>query len=365
MIPVIDLVSQYRGIKGEIDTAILRVIQSGRFILGPEVSSLEEEIAKFCGVPYAVGCGSGTDALLLSLLALGIKPGDEIITTPFTFIATAEVISLIGARPVFADIDHRTFNIDPESIRKVITSRTKAIIPVHLYGQIAEMEEIMKIAQEYKLKVIEDGAQALGATYHDRHICNFGDVGIISFFPTKNLGAFGDGGMVLTKEKELAQKLRALRNHGSQKKYSHFLIGINSRLDNIQAAILRVKLKYLTVWNKKRKDIAEIYNRLLGEVVTIPYKAPYNGHIYHQYTIRVQERDTLKEFLYNNGVETAVHYPLPLHLQESLQYLGYKRGDFPESEVASCEVLCLPIHPELKIEQVQRVAYLVREFYKR
>ena len=365
VIPIIDLVAQYHELKSEIDEAIFRVIESSQFILGPEVSSLEEEIAKFCEMPYAVACGSGTDGLYLSLLSLDIKPGDEVITTPFTFIAAAEVITLLGARPVFADIDPRTFNIDPDSIHKAITFKTKAIIPVHLYGQLADMKTIMDIAKSRGLKVIEDGAQALGAMYYNKHTCNFGYMGVLSFFPTKNLGAFGDGGMVLTGDGDLAKKLRALRNHGSQKKYSHFLIGVNSRLDSIQAAILRVKLKYLKMWNEKRKEIAETYNRHLTGIVTIPYKESYNEHIFHQYTIRVKERDKLKEFLYSSGVQTAIHYPLPLHLQESFQYLGYKRGDFPESEAASCEVLSLPVYPELGLDKAQRVAYLIREFYKK
>ena len=364
VVPIIDLTGQYNAIKQEIDTAISRVVQSGQFILGPDVTLLEQEIARFCEVPDAAACGSGTDALYLSLLALGIKAGDEVITTPFTFIATAEVITLLGAKPVFADINPRTFNIDPGSIRKVITNKTRAIIPVHLYGQIADMKEIMDIAKKYNLNVIEDGAQALGAKYHNKHICSFGRIGAISFFPTKNLGAFGDGGMILTKDRELAKKIIALRNHGSQKKYFHYLIGINSRLDTIQAAVLRVKLKYLMTWNKERKEIADTYNRILSEVVTIPYKETFNEHIYHQYTIRVKERDELKEFLSNNRVQTAVHYPLPLHLQESFQYLGYKRGDFPESESASSEVLCLPVYPGLKLEQINKVANLIREFYR-
>ncbi len=367
VIPIIDLTAQYNGIKREIDAAISRVLQSGRFILGPEVSDLEKEIAGFCEVPYAVACASGTDGLYLSLLALDIKPGDEIITTPFTFIATAEVITLLGAKPVFADINPRTFNIAPESIQKVITPKTRAIIPVHLYGQIADVKEIMDIAKKRGLKVIEDGAQALGARYYNKHICSLGHMTVISFFPTKNLGAFGDGGMVLLPkacDKKFSQKIKALCNHGSREKYSHFLIGVNSRLDSIQAAILKVKLKYLKTWNGKRQEIAKVYNSLLADLVTIPYKEAHNEHIYNQYTIRVKERDRLKEFLSDNGVQTAVHYPLPLHLQESFKYLGYKRGDFPESEAASCEVLSLPVYPELKLESVQRVARLIKEFYK-
>jgi dTDP-4-amino-4,6-dideoxygalactose transaminase len=365
VIPIVDLAAQYSHLKDEIDAAISGVIRSGRFILGPEVENLEKEIARFCKAPFACGCGSGTDGLYLSLLALDIKAGDEIITTPFTFAATAEVIALLGARPVFADINPRTLTINPESVKKVITSRTRAIIPVHLYGQIAEMKEIMEIAEAKRLKVIEDGAQALGSMHYNKHIGSFGHAAVISFFPTKNLGAYGDGGMILTKDRDLAEKIKALRNHGSRKKYSHFLIGMNSRLDSIQAAILRVKLKYLKSWNEKRKETADIYNRLLKDTVTIPYKETYNEHIYHQYTIRVKERDILKDFLYNNGIETAIHYPVPLHLQESFRYLGYKRGGLPESEFASCEVLSLPVYPELGLEKAQRVAFLIKEFYSR
>jgi len=370
VIPIVDLVAQYNGIKREIDTVISRVLQSGRFILGPEVSDLEKEIAGFCSplrgeVLYAVACASGTDGLYLSLLAIDIKPGDEIITTPFTFIATAEVITLLGAKPVFADINPRTFNIAPGAIQKVITPKTRAIIPVHLYGQIADMKEIMDIAEKHGLKVIEDGAQALGARYYNKHISSLGHMAVISFFPTKNLGAFGDGGMVLTRDKELSQKIRALCNHGSREKYSHFLVGVNSRLDSIQAAILRIKLKYLKRWNEKRQEIAKAYNSLLADSVTVPYKEAHNEHIYNQYTIRVKERDRLKEFFSDNGVQTAIHYPLPLHLQESFKYLGYKKGDFPESEAASCEVLSLPVYPELKLESVQRVARLIKAFYQK
>lgn len=363
-IPLINLGLQYRVLKDEIDQAIGRVLENGQFILGPEVVSLEEEIAKFCGVSFAVACGSGTDGLYLALLALNIKTGDEVITTPFTFVATAEVISLVGARPVFVDIDPRTFNIRPAAIGKAVTSRTKAIIPVHLYGQMAEMQEIMEIAEKYNLKIIEDAAQALGATYYNKPAGSWGHLGVISFFPTKNLGAYGDGGMVLTKDQGLAERLKALRNHGSKKKYLHFCLGVNSRLDSLQAAILRVKLKYLKAWNEKRKEIALSYNKLLRDGVTVPYAETFNEHIYHQYTIRVRERDKLKDFLSNHGVETAIHYPQSLHLQGAFKYLGYKKGDFPESELASQEVISLPIYPELNPEQAERVGELIKEFYR-
>lgn len=361
-IPLINLVLQYRSLKEEIDQAIGRVLESGQFILGPEVMHLEEEVAKFCGVSFAIACGSGTDGLYLSLLALNIKAGDEVITTPFTFVAAAEVISLLKARPVFVDIDPQTFNIRPEAISRAVTSRTKAIIPVHLYGQMAEMKEIMEIAKRYNLKIIEDAAQALGAAYHHQPAGSLGDLGVISFFPTKNLGAFGDGGMILTKDRELAERLKALRNHGSRQKYYHSLLGLNSRLDSLQAAILRIKLKYLTSWNERRKELAARYDRLLAEAVIIPYKSPDHEHIYHQYTIRLKERDRLKEFLSQNGVETAVHYPLSLSLQEAFHYLGYKKGDFPESELASQEVLSLPVYSELRPEQAERVVGLIKEF---
>lgn len=365
----LDLNAQYKSIKKEIDSAIKRVLDGGVFIGGQEVEKLEEEIAKFCGVKYAIGVNSGTDALFLSLKALGIGRGDEVITTPFTFIATAEIIANLGAKPVFVDIEPKTFNIDVSKIKKAITKKTKAIIPVHLFGQMADMSEIMRIAKKYKLYVIEDAAQAIGAEYKGRKAGTMGDFGCFSFFPSKNLGAYGDGGMVITNNKKLAEKIRLLRNHGSssKEKYLNLILGTNSRLDAIQAAILRVKLKYLKKWNEKRLKIAKYYNRNLKGVedIRIPEILPNRIHIFHQYTIRTKYRDQLKKFLEKNKIPTMIYYPLPLHLQPAFKYWGYKKGDFPKAEKISKEVLSLPIYPELKKEEQNFIIKKIKEFYEK
>jgi len=373
----LDLVAQYKTIKKEIDIAIQRVLDSGNFIGGEEVEGLEREMAKFCGVRYALGLNSGTDALFLSLKALNIGPGDEVITTPFTFFATVEVIANLGAKPVFVDIDPKTFNINPSEIEKAITKKTKAIIPVHLFGQMAEMGEIMRIAKKYKLFVVEDAAQAIGATIKIQEFKNLktrkagtiGDLGCFSFFPSKNLGAYGDAGMIVTNDKKLADKIKLLRNHGSSpsNKYLNLLLATNSRLDTLQAAILRVKLKYLIVWNKEREKAANFYNENLKEVseVAVPFIAPDRNHIFHQYTIRAKNRDGLHDYLGKKGIQTAIYYPLPLHFQPAFKYLKHKAGSFPEAEKASKEVLSLPVYPELEPAEQDYINQKIKEFFVR
>lgn len=366
MIPLVDLKTQYLSIEKEIDTAIKEVLLSGQFILGPSVQKLEEEVAAYCGCKYGVGVASGTDALRLTLTALGIGPGDEVITTPFTFIATANTISHCGSRPVFVDIDPKTYNIDPAAIQKAITRQTKAIVPVHLYGQPADMDPIVELAEKYGLYVIEDAAQAIGARYKGRRVGSIGHAGALSFFPSKNLGAYGDGGMVVTNDKVLAEKVDILRRQGSRKKYHAEVLGFNSRLDTLQAAILRVKLKYLDSWNEARRQRAKRYNELLsGLPITTPYEAPDVYHVYHQYTIRTEKRDALAAYLKEQGISTMVYYPVPLHLQKVFASLGYREGSLPESEAASRQVLSLPMYPELTGAQQQEVVRAIREFYER
>ncbi|MDD5638550.1 MAG: DegT/DnrJ/EryC1/StrS family aminotransferase [Candidatus Pacebacteria bacterium] len=382
----LDLKSQYKFIKKEIDSAIKKVLDSSVFIGGPEVEAFEKEVAKFSGAEYAISVNSGTDALFLSLKALGIGPGDEVITTPFTFIATAEVIAACGAKPVFVDIDPRTFNIDPQKlvsklnqVSKYGKSRVRAIIPVHLFGQMAEMEEIMKIARQYKLKVVEDGAQAIGAEIRSKNknkkskifkAGSMGDFGCFSFFPSKNLGAYGDGGMVVTNSKKLAEKVRLLKNHGSspKEKYKNLTLGVNSRLDAIQAAILRVKLRHLEDWSKARAKKAEYYTNSLAnlaEYLSTPYIASDHTHIFHQYTIRVKQnlRSKLVKYLSDNGIPTMIYYPLPLHLQPAFKNLGYKRGDFPEAEKTAKEVLSLSIYPELPQKDQAYIIEKIHSFF--
>jgi dTDP-4-amino-4,6-dideoxygalactose transaminase len=352
-----------------INSAVKKVIESGNFIGGEEVKNFEKEFAKFCKTKYAISVNSGTDALFLALKSLGIKEGDEVITTPFTFIATVEAIVNCGAKPVFVDIELDTFNIDASKAEKVITKKTKAILPVHLFGQLANMVEIMKIANKYKLFIVEDSAQSVGAEYNGKKTGIFGDLGCFSFFPSKNLGAMGDGGMVITNKKKLAEKIRLLKNHGSsfKDKYKNLLIGINSRLDTIQAAILRIKLRHLKKWNKKRKEIADYYSKNLREIkeVKIPVTKENGSHVFHQYTILAGKRNELKKYLENNNISAKIYYPLPLHLQPALKYLGYKKGSFPNAEKAAKEVLSLPIYPELPPKQQNFIIEKIREFYKR
>jgi len=347
---LLDLKAQYESIREEINAAIQDVINRSAFILGEDVKKLESEVAHYCQAQYGVGLNSGSDALLFALRAYNIGPGDEVITTPFTFVATAEVIVLQGAKPVFVDINPKTYNIDVDKIEEKITNKTKAIIPVHLYGQPADMDPIMEIAKKHSLVVIEDAAQAIGAEYKGKRLCSIGHIGCLSFFPAKNLGGYGDGGMVITNDKTIAEKITMMRNHGSRKKYFHEFIGDSSRLDNLQAAILRVKLKYIDQWNNKRIEIANRYTELLKDSgVVTPYTLPETKTVYQQYTIRVKNREALQKSLKEKSIPTAVHYPTPLHLQPAFQALnyGWKEGDFPESEKASQEVLSLPIYPEI------------------
>ena len=369
-IPLTDLKAQYNSIKDEIDTAIQRVLQNGQFILGPEVKGFEDEMAAYCGTEFAVGVASGTDALHLVLLACGIESGDEVITTPFTFIATAESIAKCGAKPVFVDIDPRTYNIDPARIEAKITKNTKAILPVHLYGQPASMERILDIAKKHNLKVVEDCAQALGAEYKSKKVGSLGDAGCLSFFPAKNLGAYGDGGMVVTNDSQVADIVRILRVHGSRATYEHVMHGFNSRLDALQAAILRVKLKHLDKWNELRRSKTLLYNRLLGQVDGIepPYIEKHATSSCNYYTIRVKDfqlnRDDLRKHLESRGIQTMVYYPLSLHLQEVYKYLGHKAGDFPGSEEAQRQVLTLPMYPELSKEQVKEIVGEIKSYLR-
>ena len=365
-IPLVDLKAQYETIKDEVNEAIREVLESQSFILGPKVAELEERIADYCDVKYGVGVASGSDALLLSLMAIGVGCGDEVITAPFTFFATAGSISLLGAKPIFVDIDPKTYNINPELIEEKITAKTRAIIPVHLYGQCADMDPILEIAGKHGAYVIEDAAQAIGAKYRDREAGSMGNLGCLSFFPTKNLGGYGDGGMILTDDEELAEKLKILRAHGSKPKYYHSVVGCNSRLDALQATILLAKLKHLDKWNEGRRQNAEIYDFLLADMdVITPHVEGFNHHIYHQYVIRVEDRDELKAFLKEEGIGTEIYYPVPLHLQECYSELGYKQGEMPVSEEAAKHVLALPIFPELTQEQQEQIVKLIGEFLSR
>jgi dTDP-4-amino-4,6-dideoxygalactose transaminase len=364
-IPVLDLKAQYQSIKDELDAAVLEVMASGYFVLGPNVKALEAELATYVGCQYGVGVASGSDALRLSFAALDIGPGDEVITTPFTFVATANTISHAGARPVFVDIDPATFNIDPAKIESAITGRTRAIVPVHLYGQPAEMDAILEIARRHDLRVIEDCAQAIGAEDSGRRVGSLGDVACFSFYPTKNLGAYGDGGMVTTHNADIAERIDVLRRQGGKTRYYHEKLGFNSRLDEIQAALLRVKLRYLDDWQARRRQVAARYDELLGEVdgVRVPCVRPDVTHVYHQYTIRLLRRDALQEHLKECGIGSMIYYPLPLHRQGLYRDLGYREDSLPISEQAGREVLSLPMYPELTEEQIQQVVGAIREVF--
>ena len=365
-IPQVDLKAQYKLIKKEINVAILKVLKNTTFILDENVKKFEEEFAKFCNVKYAVGVGNGTDALYLALRACGISRGDEVITQPNTFIATVETITLNGAKPVFVDINSDTYDIDINKIEGAITKKTKAIIPVHLYGQPADMDPILRIAKRHNLWVIEDAAQAHGAEYKGKKIGSLGDVGCFSFFPAKNLGAYGDGGMVITKNKKLAKKIAMLRNHGRIEKYKHEIEGVNSRLDEIQAAILRVKLRYLDKWNKARRQCAKLYDNFLRNIekMKTPFVPSWATPVFYVYTIRVKEREKLREYLKKKGISTGIYYPIPLHLQPAYKYLNYKKGDFPEAEKTADEILSLPMYPELKISQIKFITNSIKDFYE-
>jgi len=356
-IPLIDLRAQYQSMKSEIDRAISEVFESSQFILGKKVEEFEQELAAYCDAAYGIGVASGTDALIISLESLGIGVDDEVITSPFTFIATAEAISRVGATPVFADIDPKTFNIDVGKMEQRISTRTKAIIPVHLFGHPADMDPILAVAEKYDLRVIEDACQAIGAEYKQRRTGGLGDTGCFSFFPSKNLGGAGDGGMIVTNNPGIAERAFLLRQHGSSRKYYHSLIGHNSRLDALQAALLSVKLKRLDDWNNKRRQNAFYYNKLLASVdLTTPSEAGYAKHVYHLYIVRTQTRDSLAAKLRENGIGAGVYYPLPLHLQEAYKSLGYKTGDLPVSEQAAAQCLALPQYPEITQEQIAFVA---------
>ncbi len=368
LVPFLDLKAQFAQIREEVEHAAVGVLEKQQFILGPEVSQLESEIAEYIGCRYAIGCASGSDALLLALLSLELAAGDEIITTPFTFVATAGAISRIGARPVFVDIDPDTYNIDPNEVERAVTPRTKAILPVHLYGLPAAMRSIMQLAGKHRLPVIEDAAQALGSACDNRKAGNIGTVNCFSFFPSKNLGCAGDGGMVTTNDPELADRVRVLRVHGSRHKYHSEILGINSRLDALQAAILRVKLKHLEIWTEQRRSNAASYRELFREHgldtrVLLPTETPEKRHVYNQFVIRVTDRDQLREHLAKQGIATEIYYPEPLHTQAAFAYLGYHPGDFPHSEVASKTVLALPIYPELSRQQQISVVHAIADFY--
>ncbi len=357
MIPILDLKPQYHALKKEIDAALLSVCESTHFILGPQVKSFEEEFAKYIGANFAPGVASGTDALHLALRACGIGEGDEVVTSPFTFIATAEAISYAGARPVFVDIDEKTFNMDVTQIEGKITSKTKAILPVHLYGQPADMDPIMEIARKHNLKVIEDCAQAAGAEYKGKKVGSIGDAGAFSFFPTKNLGCYGDGGAITTSSAEIKDRVLSLRMHGSKVRYYHDEVGYNSRLDEMQAAILRVKLPHLGEWNEGRRKVAYNYNRLLsGNSAITPSEIGQVKTVYHQYTIRIRKnRDQVQKSLAEKGIASMIYYPIPVHLQKAYAFLGYKMGELPRADKVALEVLSLPIYPELSHEQQEKV----------
>ncbi len=364
IINFVDLKKQYKGIKAEVDSAIKKIVSSSQFILGEECSIFEKEFANFIGVKYAVGVGNGLAALELGMRALGIGKGDEVLTPANSFIASSEAISFTGATPVFVDCLEDTFNIDVEKAEKLITKRTKAIMPVHLYGQVADMDKILKLAKKYKLYILEDACQAHGASYKGKKAGSFGDISAFSFYPGKNLGAYGDGGMVVTKKKSVAEKIHLYRNYGQKKKYQHLVLGWNSRLDNLQAAILRVKLKSLESWNTKRLENAKAYNEYLKNVpVSTPKIFPQFNHVFHLYVIRTKKRDNLSKYLSSKGVSTVMHYPIPIHLQPAYKDLGYKKGSFPITEKLSKEILSLPMYPELKVSEIKYICSQIKAFH--
>ncbi len=358
MIPILDLQQQYEEIRAQTEKEVLKVLSSGRYILGENVKKLEENFANYTGTERAVGVASGTDALHIALRAFDIGPKDEVITVSFTFIATAEAISYVGAKPVFADINPDTFNLDINELEKKITPKTKAIIPVHLYGQPVDMDPVIEIAKKYNLYIIEDCAQSAGATYKGQKTGSFGDVGCFSFFPTKNFGAAGDGGIITTKSNYIAERIISLRNHGSHIRYCHTEIGLNSRLDEIQAAVLNVKFPHIDSWNFKRREAAYFYNELFSDIKDIetPIELDNTKCIYHQYTVKVPQRDKVHEFLKENGVMSMIYYPVPVHLQEAYRNLGLQKGYLPHTEKVSENVLSLPIFPEITRDQQKKVA---------
>lgn len=384
-VPLLDLKSQFVKIEGEIRSAVDRVLDSQYFILGPEVAQLEKEIADYTGADWGVGVASGSDAILLALMALDIGPGDAVVTTPYTFFSTAGSITRLGAVPLFVDIKSDSYNMDPSLLEKFLEGltkkgsgyvttdglRVKAVMPVHLYGQMADMDPICALAEKYDLLVVEDAAQAIGAEYKGRRAGSMGDVGCFSFFPSKNLGAFGDGGMITTSSDAIREKVIMLRNHGSEPKYYHAYVGLNSRLDAIQAAVLRVKLKYLDEWSGERKKNADLYRKLFRDTgllkpdgpITTPLELADRRHIYNQFVIRVERRDDLRTFLGDNDIGTEIYYPVPLHLQECYADLGHRAGDLPVSEAAANETLALPIYPELTDDMQRYIVEVIGEFY--
>ncbi len=367
--PFLDLKAQYREIRGEILDAVTRVLDSQHFILGPEVDALEHEVAEYVGVEFAIGCASGSDALLLAQMAIGIGPDDEVITTPFTFGATAGSIARLKALPVFVDIHPDTFNLDERKIEAAITSRTRAIMPVHLFGLPANMDAILELARKHNIAVIEDAAQAIGSRWKMKGIGSLGTCGCFSFFPSKNLGGAGDGGMITTNDPEIAQRLRVLRVHGARHKYRYELLGMNSRLDALQAAILRVKLPHLDAWAEGRRRNADTYRTLfathdLTDQLALPRAPETSTHVYNQFSVRVPQRDELQGHLRDCGIPTEVYYPSPLHVEPAFAYLGYRRGDFPNAEAACREVLSLPIYPELTVKQLTAVVQAISRFYQ-
>ena len=367
-VPLLDLQAQYVSLQANVRVAIARVFETQLFVLGPEVASLEKEIAAYCQTTEAVGCASGSDALLLALMALDVGPGDEVITTPFTFFATGSAITRLGARPVFVDIDPITYNIDAPKISDAITSQTKAIIPIHIYGQCADMDAVLSIAQQRNVPVIEDAAQAIGAEDRGRRAGSLGLAGCFSFYPTKNLGGAGDGGLVTTNNADFAARLKRLRAHGGSNEYEHEEVGLNSRLDSLQAAVLRVKLPHLDEWSNARAQRAAIYSELLEQAdlsfsLQTPVVRPNNRHIFHQYVVRVpQYRDQLSEHLKSHDIGTKVYYPIPLHLQQCFRFLGYKQGDYPEAERAALETMALPMFPEITDAQQEYVVNTIQNF---
>lgn len=363
-VPILDLKAQYATIRDEVTQAISEVCESQAFALGPAVAEFEKKVAAYCNSKHAIGVSSGTDALLVSLMALGVKPDDEVITTPFSFFATAGCIVRVGAKPVFVDVHPDCYNINPAGIEEKVTEKTRAVIPVHLFGQLARMEDITKIAERHNLVVIEDAAQAIGASRNEKLAGNFGDCGCFSFYPTKNLGGFGDGGLVTTNSDVLADDIKTLRDHGQKPRYFYKVIGGNFRLDGIQGAVLNVKLKYLDDWNEKRRQNAALYDRLFdGSPVGTPVIDSGNVSIYHQYTITVPERDELQKYLAEHDIGSAVFYPKPLHLQDCFKELGYNKGDMPVAEKLCNEVLSLPVYPELSPDDIEYVARTVLKFY--
>lgn len=378
-VPLLDLKPQYAALSDELDKAVLAVARSQYFILGPEVECFEAGVANYCAVEHGVGVSSGTDALIVALMALGIGPGDEVITTPYTFFGTVGSIVRVGATPVLVDIEPDTFNIDVSKIEAVVTDKTRAIIPVHLFGQMADMRTVNQIAREHDLLVIEDAAQAIGSKQNDRPACSFGHMGCLSFFPTKNLGGFGDGGMVVTDDADYASILRQLRNHGMEPKYYHPRVGGNFRLDALQAAVLNVKLPHLNTWHEQRRENASLYRKLfkaaglnrtadaldtgLNNGIVLPIERENNYHIYNQFVIYSEQRDALMEHMKANNVGCEIYYPLALHEQECFRLLGYKKGDFPNAERAAAMSLALPIYPDLTSEMIERVVEVIADFY--